>query len=87
MSACNQQVFNGVTQDRWNCIKNAIQSKTGVVITTDSGTAAQSGVSIQWNFDSTAQVLSIQCMEKPFIVPCALIESKITDVVTGCLNI
>ena len=84
MSGCSQQTFNGVTQARWDCIKTAVQTRTGVVITTDSGTAKQGEFSINWNFDAATEVLTIQCMEKPFILPCAAIESTINHVVNSC---
>jgi hypothetical protein len=84
MSACKQQTFTGITQSRWDCIKKVVQNKTGIVITTDSGTATQSGFSVHWNFDVTTQALSIQVTDKPFIIPCSSIESQITGVVNGC---
>ena len=84
MSACQQQIFNGVTQSRWDCIKQTIQTRTGVEIGTDSGTASKSGFTFQWNFDSAAQTLTIQCMEKPAFIPCESIESRLTAIVDGC---
>lgn len=84
MSACQQQLFNGITQSRWDCIKQTIKTATRVEITTDSGTANQSGFSFQWNFDSAAQTLTIQCMEKPAFIPCESIESRLTAIVDGC---
>ncbi|HKR95915.1 MAG TPA: hypothetical protein VJW55_11155 [Candidatus Angelobacter sp.] len=85
MSACQQQVFNGVTQSRWDCIKQTIQTRTGVEIGSDSGTASKSGFTFQWSFDPAAQTLTIQCMEKPAFIPCESIESRITAIVDGCV--
>lgn len=84
MSGCNQQTFNGITQARWDCIKTAVQTRTSIAITTDSGTAAQGEFSINWNFDAATEVLTIQCMAKPFIIPCSAIESTISRVVDSC---
>lgn len=85
MSACQQQVFNGVTQSRWDCIKQTIQTGTGVEIGTDNGSASKSGFTFQWNFDAAAQVLTIQCMEKPVFIPCEGIESRLTAIVDSCV--
>lgn len=84
MSECNEQVFNGITQMRWDCIKQAMQGRTGVAITTDSGSASKSGFTIRWNFDPLAQVLTVQCLEKPFIIPCSAIESTLKGIANGC---
>ncbi len=85
MSACQEQVFNGVTQSRWDCIKQTIKNATRVEITTDSGSASQSGFTFQWNFNAAAQSLTIQCMEKPVFFPCESIEARITAIVDGCV--
>jgi hypothetical protein len=71
MSACNEQVFTGITPARWDCIREAMQGRTGVAITADSGAASKSGFTMRWNFDPVTQVLSVQCTEKPFIIPCS----------------
>jgi hypothetical protein len=84
MSACKQQVFDGITQSRWDCIKKAVQGKTGIVISTDSGNAAKSGFSVEWNFDAPAKTLSIQCVEKPIVLSCTTIEGLIAGLVDGC---
>jgi hypothetical protein len=84
MSACNEQVFNGITPARWECIRQAMQGRTGVSLATDTGTASKSGFTMRWNFDPLAQVLTVQCLEKPFIVPCSVIESTLTGIVNGC---
>ncbi|HEY7406338.1 MAG TPA: hypothetical protein VIB39_22620 [Candidatus Angelobacter sp.] len=84
-SACQQQTFNGVTQSRWDCIKQTIKTATRVEVTTDSGSASQSGFTFQWNFNAGAQTLTIQCMEKPAFFPCQSIEARITAIVDGCV--
>ncbi len=84
MSACNEQVFNGITPARWECIRQAMQGRTGVALDTDSGTASKSGFTMRWNFDPPTQILTVQCLEKPFIIPCSVIESALASIVDGC---
>ena len=84
MSACPQQTFNGVSQSQWSCIKQEVKNKTGIVITTDVGSASQSGFSVHWNFDPQTQVLLIQITDKPFFIPCSTIDSTISGIVNGC---
>jgi hypothetical protein len=84
MNGCSEQVFNGITQSRWDCIKQAIQARMGVAISTDSGTTSKSSFNMRWNFDPLTQILTIQCTDKPFIIPCSAIESTVTAIVNGC---
>ncbi len=82
--SCPQQTFSGVSQSQFSCIKEAVKDKTGIVITTDVGSATQSGFSVHWNFNPETQVLLIQVTDKPFFIPCSTINSTISGVVNGC---
>ncbi len=39
------------------------------------------GLSFDWNYDSTAQVLHVTCLKKPFYAACGEVESKIRELV------
>ena len=84
MSSCSQQAFSEVTAAQWECIKAAVQQKTGVVIPGDSGTVTQSGFSVTWTYNPQSLALTIQVTDKPFIISCSAVESTISDIVNGC---
>jgi hypothetical protein len=84
MSACEPIVFNGITQEKWGCVKQTVQQKTGIVIDTDSGTTTRSSFTVTWNFNLETQVLTFQVTDKPFMIPCDTIYSRFREVVTHC---
>jgi hypothetical protein len=85
MAGCDPQTFTGITQDQFNSlIQKAVAA--GIQISGNSGSAEQSGVTIAWDFDPTAQTLTLHCTGKPFIVPCGTVNSKMHDLVTSALS-
>lgn len=86
MSACAMLTYNNVTQAAWQSAQQAVAAKFGVQITTDSGNATSDGFTVHWNYDAARQMLSIQCTDSPFLVPCSAINSEINDMVEATLN-
>ena len=84
MSACGPIIFNGVTAEKWGCIKQTVQQKTGIAIETDSGTATRSAFTVTWNCNLETQVLTFQVTDKPSMIPCETIYSRFREVVTSC---
>ena len=84
MSACESIVFSGITQEKWICIKETVQQKTGIVIDTDSGTTTRSVFTVTWNCNLETQILTFQVTDKPMMIPCDAIYSRFRDVVTEC---
>ncbi|GAK69037.1 hypothetical protein [Agrobacterium rubi] len=83
MSACAMLTFNNVTPAIWQCgVESA--SKLGVTITGNSGSASKSGFTVSWNYDPQAQTCQIQCTDSPWVVPCSIINSTITNTVEAC---
>jgi hypothetical protein len=86
MSACAMQTFNNVTPAAWQSAKQAVAAKFGVQITTDSDSISSDGFTVHWSFDSQTGMLSIQCTDSPFFIPCSTINSEIHDMVEATLN-
>jgi hypothetical protein len=84
MSACEPIVFNGVTPERWICIKQTVQQKTGIVIDTDIGTTTRSAFTVTWDCNLETQVLTFQVTDKPMMIPCETIYSRFRSVVNEC---
>jgi hypothetical protein len=82
MSECDAQIFSNITRERWV----GMQSKAlqvGVELIWDSGQASQKGFTFNWNYDEDAQTLTIQCLDHPFFAPCALVNSKLQELVAN----
>ena len=59
---------------------------TKITISGNQGQDSKNGVTISWAFDPVAQTLDLQCLDKPFILPCGTITGRIQDVVDSCLQ-
>ena len=83
VAACAELVFENITPEVWGHIVQALGEDVATVA--DSGTAVQMGVTISWNRDPDAGQLTIQCLAKPFIVSCAMVESHVKGMVQAGL--
>jgi len=83
MAGCSAVSFNSVTPAVFNCLVQKA-AEQGVTISSDSGTASKSGFEISWNYNRAASSLTIQCLDKPRLVPCTLVKSEIKSIVRGC---
>ncbi|HEV2961661.1 MAG TPA: hypothetical protein VG649_07545 [Candidatus Angelobacter sp.] len=86
MSACEAIVFNEITQEKWSCIKQTVQQKTGIVIDADSGTTTRSAFTVTWNCNLETQVLTFQVTDKPMMIPCETIYSRFREVINRCAS-
>ena len=80
---CAKQTFNQITQDQFNCLVQKAGA-SGLPLTGNTGQATKNGFNVSWNYDPSAQVLEIQCLAEPFLVPCSAINSKIHELVDSC---
>src|SRR4029077_8683494 len=69
---CAKQTFNQITQDQFNCLVQKAGA-SGLPLTGNTGQATKNGFNVSWNYDPSAQVLEIQCLAEPFLVPCSAI--------------
>ncbi len=83
MAGCPAQSFSNVTQTVWDCLVTKAASY-GVQITGPNGQASKLGFTFQWNWQSGAGTLMIQCTDKPFIVGCGTVEGEVMKIVTEC---
>ncbi len=83
MAGCAALVFEDITPEVWGHIVQAMGEDVATVA--DSGKAVQMGVTIAWNREPEAARLTIQCLDKPFIVSCAMVESHVKGMVQAGL--
>ena len=82
---CAKQTFTGVSQDQFDCLaKQAVAN--GLPISGNGGEATKSGFTISWKYDPTSQILEIECLSAPFLVPCSIVNGKIHDLVDQCMQ-
>jgi hypothetical protein len=83
MGACATQVFEDITQARFDCLVQKAGSN-GIVINGNEGQASKDGITIRWKFDPASQILELQSMGAPFFLSCGDIASGVHDFVDSC---
>jgi hypothetical protein len=83
MSSCATQLFDGITQTRFDCLVNKAND-AGIAIAGNAGEASQDGVTIRWLYDPAKESLELQCTSAPFFLPCGTINGRIHDMVNEC---
>jgi hypothetical protein len=78
-----EQRFTGITPQRFSDLAVKVRDLTGVTVTGNAGTAVKSGYGLKWNYDPAAQVLSIQVVAKPALMPAGFVQGKIKKLVEG----
>lgn len=82
--------FPGFTPAMWQAFINKIKLDTGTEINQASGTVVHGSFTFNYTYNSTIQVLEVQCLKKPLFIPAATIVSglkeEIADLITSTLN-
>jgi hypothetical protein len=76
MSSCPPMTFSEVTPEKYQELMLRAQEQ-GLELSGESGSTSFQGMDFEWNYDAAARSLTIQCTNKPFLIPCSVIESKI----------
>lgn len=76
MSGCPEMTFEGLSAEKYASLLDAAQAQ-GLQLTGDAGSTSYQGMDFTWNYDQASGTLTIHCTEKPFFVPCNMIEQKI----------
>jgi hypothetical protein len=77
--ACDPLRFSGVDASQWASLKQHIESQYGIPIDPDEGQGSSRGFTVRWAYDAASGDLEIQCLGKPFIVPCSVVNSYISS--------
>jgi hypothetical protein len=56
----------------------------GITIESDSGEASSRGFTLRWFYDASERTLEVQCLAKPFFVPCGTVNKRIEDTAAKC---
>ena len=82
--ACDTLRYSGVDASAWAEARQTIGSEYGISVDSERGEGSKSGFTLSWIYDRSAQTLEIQCLEKPFIVPCGVISKRIGALAEKC---
>jgi hypothetical protein len=82
--ACDPLRYSGVDASTWAAARETISSEYGISVDSERGEGSKSGFTLTWTYDPSAQTLEIQCLEKPFIVPCGVISNRIGALAEKC---
>ena len=86
MGACATQTFSNVPIAAWDRLK-AKAASAGFSISSDSGSHSAGGLTVQWNYNASAETLSITCTDRPWYLTCSMINGKIHELIdnSGCI--
>ncbi|HEX3464259.1 MAG TPA: hypothetical protein VHS78_09465 [Candidatus Elarobacter sp.] len=79
--ACDPQTFDQITPQVWTYIQSEIQRQLGITVTSNSGEASAKGFTVGWTYDPAAQALTVTCLDKPFFVPCGVINGQVAKAI------
>ena len=78
--ACDPLSYADVDAEKWASIKEMIEGQYGMAIDSENGEASARGFTLRWAYEADEETLEIQCLDKPFITPCAVVNSYINGV-------
>jgi hypothetical protein len=82
--ACDQLTYVSVDASAWVRVKHAVGDEYGITIESDSGEASSRGFTLRWSYVASEQTLEVQCLQKPFLVPCSVVNKRIEDTAARC---
>ena len=84
MAPSAPQVFQGITPEQY--ARLVAKAKTaGIDLNGNSGTASKFGAEITWNYNPSAQELTLQCLKHPFFMSAADIDTRLHSLVSESL--
>ena len=78
--SCPAITLEGISPEKYSTLI-ATALAQGLAIAGPTGSTSYQGMSFTWAYEEAAETLTLQCTEKPFFVPCSIIESKIRALV------
>jgi hypothetical protein len=75
--ACDPTLFSGVDAATLTSIKDALKREYGLTVDADRGRQTHRGFTFEWAYEPDERSLRIQCVGKPLLVPCSVINNRI----------
>jgi hypothetical protein len=75
--ACDPLMYSDVDAAKWATLRETIESQYGIGIDSERGEASKRGFTLKWAYEPGEATLEIQCLKKPFITPCGVVNNYI----------
>jgi hypothetical protein len=75
--ACDPLSYSSVDAEKWQSVRDTIERQYGIQISSEQGQESKRGFKLRWAYDPEAGTLEIQCLDKPFITPCGVVNNYI----------
>jgi len=85
MASSAPLVFSGITPEQFAVLTAKAQA-AGIALNGNSGTAAQFGVEVAWNYTPETRELTLHCLSTPFFVKPEEVNAKIQKLVKESLG-
>ena len=85
MSACPPLSFSNVDAAAWGRVKAMAAKEYGVTVSSNTDAVSAAGFTIEWDYNTGLDLLTVQCLVSPFLVPCETINTHLTAAVNGAL--
>jgi hypothetical protein len=82
--ACDPLKYSGVDAEKWTRARQTISSEYGMNVEAERGQESKAGFTLSWSYDASAGTLEIRCQEKPFLIPCGVVNSRINGLAAQC---
>ncbi len=80
MPSCPAITLNGVSTEKYQQLIQTAQSQ-GLQLTGESGSTQYQGMDFTWAYSAKEESLTIQCTNKPMLIPCSMIETRIRSLI------
>ncbi len=77
---CDVQGFVNVTPIMFAKLVKEV-ANVGLVLSGTSGRAEIHACTLEWNYNEATQTLTLQCIAKPFYIPCETVNKQIRELV------
>jgi hypothetical protein len=84
MSVDPKQTFRGITRKIFARLRQRA-SKAGIRVASPKGEAVKDGVTIQWNYDASAELLEVEC-RAPFWINSTQVHRKLRHEIEATLR-
>jgi len=82
---CDPVTFPNVSPAHWMLIEAKIKI-AGIRIEADHGTVEIDSTELIWDYERLTETLTVQCVHKLFILPCARVNAKIQELFFSTLR-